>query len=176
MRKIVYYVASTLDGYIAGPNGDVSQFMQEGEGVDQYLYDLQEFDTVIMGRKTYEFGYQFGLKPGQPAYPHMKHHVFSASLNFKESSEQVQVEKLDLEVVQKLKNGVGSEIYLCGGGEFAGWLLDNQMIDILKIKLNPVFLGGGTRLFGSSKMPCTMKMKDHRPYADGLQIMTFDLN
>lgn len=64
MRKITYYVAISLDGFIAGPDGDISGFVQQGEGVNQYLQDLQAFDTVIMGRKTYEFGYAYGLQPG----------------------------------------------------------------------------------------------------------------
>jgi dihydrofolate reductase len=59
MRKIIYYVAIFIDGYISGPDGDVSMFTANGDGVNQYLADLNEFDTVIMGRKTYEFGYKY---------------------------------------------------------------------------------------------------------------------
>ena len=77
MRNIVYYVAVSLDGFIAGPDGDITGFVAGGSGIDQYLKDLKAFDTVIMGRKTYEFGYKFGLKPGEPAYPHTKHYIFS---------------------------------------------------------------------------------------------------
>ena len=64
MRKIIYYVATSLDGFISGTSGDIDGFVLGGEGVDQYLEDLQAFDTVIMGKNTYEFGYQYGLKPG----------------------------------------------------------------------------------------------------------------
>ncbi len=67
MKKIVYYVASSLDGFISGPNDDISMFQTAGLGVEKYLSDLQNFGTVIMGRKTYEFGYLYGLHPGQPA-------------------------------------------------------------------------------------------------------------
>jgi dihydrofolate reductase len=62
-RKIVYYVASSLDGYISGINDDISGFVATGNGVERYLADLAEFDTVIMGKNTYEFGYKFGLQP-----------------------------------------------------------------------------------------------------------------
>ena len=48
MRKIVYYVASSLDGYIMGADENMANFVGEGAGVDQYLSDLQAFDTVIM--------------------------------------------------------------------------------------------------------------------------------
>ncbi len=67
MPKIVYYVASSIDGFIAGVNDDISGFVPGGSGVEKYLSDLKSFKTVIMGRRTYEFGYQFGLEPGQPA-------------------------------------------------------------------------------------------------------------
>ncbi|MEQ9300481.1 MAG: hypothetical protein RIF33_18045 [Cyclobacteriaceae bacterium] len=63
MRSITYYVATSLDGYICGPDEDISGFVHKGSGVAEYLTDLKEFDTVIMGRKTYEFGYQYGLDP-----------------------------------------------------------------------------------------------------------------
>lgn len=72
MNKIIYYVATSLDGFIAGMNDDISDFVFDGDGVKKYQSDLQEFDTVIMGRKTYEFGYNYGLEPGQPAYPNMR--------------------------------------------------------------------------------------------------------
>lgn len=81
MPKIVYYVAISLDGYIAGEGDDVSMFIPGGNGVEQYQKDLLDFSTVIMGRRTYEFGYQYGLQPGQPAYPHMEHYIFSDSLS-----------------------------------------------------------------------------------------------
>ena len=175
MRKIVYYVAVSLDGYICGPAGDISKFALEGEGVDRYLYDLNDFDTVIMGRNTYEFGYAFGLKPGQPAYPHMEHFIFSDTLKFEASHENVHVEKPRVERIKQLKQESGSPIYLCGGGQFAGWLLENDLIDELKLKLNPIILGDGVRLFGSADSSLKLKMKDSTSYSDGLQILTYSL-
>ena len=78
MRKIIYYVASSLDGFISGPDDDVSDLVYTGSGVEQYLNDLQSFETVIMGRSTYEFGYKFGVAPGDPSptYQYMKHYIF----------------------------------------------------------------------------------------------------
>lgn len=178
MRKIVYYVACSLDGYIAGPDGDISLFAQQeqGEGVQQYLSDLKEFDTVIMGRKTYEFGLQYGLEPGQPAYPHMRHYIFSTTLKFESKHPFVQVRQLDLDFIQELKSQEGSDIYLSGGGEFASWLLDYEMIDIVKIKLNPIILGEGIRLLGSSKKAISMRLESSKTYRDGLQISTYLIN
>jgi len=126
MRNIVYYVATSLDGFISGPDGDISGFKSAGNGVDQYLNDLQQYDTVIMGRNTYEFGYKFGLKPGELAYPHMKHYVFSDKLEFENKDNSLHITKLNMENIHHLRSQKGSDIYLCGGGQFAGWLLENK--------------------------------------------------
>ena len=151
MRKIIYYVAMSLDGFISGVNGDISGFVGDGNGVAKYLADLADYDTVIMGKNTYEFGYRFGLKPGKPAYPHMNHYIFSNSLTFDKPDPKVLVRPIRVEEIDKIKKQNGTDIYLCGGGELAGWLLDNKQIDILKIKLNPLLLGKGVRIFGDSQ-------------------------
>lgn len=177
MRLITYYVAASLDGFIAGPGDDISGFVQNGRGVEQYRQDLQRYDTVIMGRKTYEFGYQYGLQPGQPAYPHMMHYIFSNTLRFDETHEQVQVCPPDLDFIRELKQGDGTDIYLCGGGAFAGWLLDHQLIDRLKLKLNPLILGRGVRLFGNSTRSHRLTAIDSQRYEDnGLEIITYKID
>ncbi|WP_425391794.1 dihydrofolate reductase family protein [Ekhidna sp.] len=158
MRRIVYYVASSLDGFICGKDGDISKFPMDGDMVDQYAYDLEAFDTVIMGRNTYEFGYQFGLNPGDPAYAHMDHFIFSNSLELVNSNEKVNVVPRELERVRELKSEIGSDIYLCGGGLFAGWLLEHSLIDVLKLKVNPIILGEGVRLFGNYTGPTNMNV------------------
>lgn len=176
MRKVVYYVAMSLDGFISAPNDDVSKFIYESNGVQQYLNDLANFDTVIMGKNTYEFGYNHGLKAGQPAYPNMIHYIFSNDLTFENQDSKVHIKKVDIEEVIKIKEQSGSDIYLCGGGQFAGWLLDNHQIDILKLKLNPLILGKGVKLFGDSKNDYKLELIDSESYEKGLQIMTFKIN
>lgn len=175
MSKIVYYVASSLDGFISGPGDDISLFIPKGKGVEKYQSDLKNFHTVIMGRRTYEFGYNFGLVPGQPAYPHMMHHIFSNNLSFKKPAENVKVESLTIDRIQEIRESATSDIYLCGGGQFAGWLLDNQMIDILKLKLNPIILGGGVPMFGDSKSSIKGILLRNECFDEGLQILTYDL-
>lgn len=175
-NRIVYYVAVSLDGYICGENEDISAFVGEGDGVEQYMADLKDFKTVIMGRRTYEFGYKFGLPPGQPAYPHMEHHIFSKSLNLGEVHPQVHVEQQrDVERIKEIREASETDVYLCGGGVFAGWLLEEKLIDRLKIKLNPITLGGGTRLFGDSKSAANWELVDSALYDNGITIITYDL-
>lgn len=175
MKKIIYYVATSLDGFISGPNDDISGFVPGGNGVDKYLSDLKEFKTVIMGRKTYEFGYRFGLKPGQPAYPHMEHFIFSKTLKLSNADPSVHLLELTMGAIDDIRDRAETDIYLCGGGELAGWLLDRKQIDILKIKLNPLVLGTGTRLFGNSQMKFTPRLIDTEVYDQGLQIMTYQI-
>lgn len=176
MRKIVYYVASSIDGYISKPGDDISGYVGEGNGVSQYLNDLAGFDTVIMGRNTYEFGYKYGLKPGDAPYKNMKHYIFSHSLKFETRDSNVNICPHDIQIIQKLKHELGKDIYLCGGGMFAGWLLDHKQIDILKIKFNPLIAGQGTRLFGDSVKSYSTQLIDTALYEHGLQIMTYSVS
>jgi len=175
MQKIIYYVATSLDGFIAGVNDDTTKFMPGGKGVEKYLSDLQDFKTVLMGRRTYEFGYQFGLVPGQPAYPHMRHHIFSKTLKIDPLAENVHIEKISIQRINEIKEEATTDIYLCGGGQFAGWLLDNDLIDILKLKLNPILLGDGIPIFGNSRSSLVAQLLDQEAFDDGLQILTYDL-
>ena len=128
-----------------------------------------------MGRRTYEFGYQFGLIPGKPAYPHMEHHIFSETLKIDKLAENVRIEKKSIERIKEIKEKSKTDIYLCGGGQFAGWLLDNGLIDQLKLKLNPIILGGGIPLFGNSKTAMVGNLIEKESFHDGLQILTYDL-
>lgn len=176
MQRIVYYVAISIDGFICGIDADVSGFVGEGNGVTKYLADLKEFKTVIMGRKTYEFGYDFGLKPGQPAYPHMDHYIFSKSLSFDNTHEKVNVlSDYKTETIRNLKKNSKTDIYLCGGGIFAGWLLKHKLIDVLKVKLNPLVLGDGIPLFGNSKQSYKLYFTDTQSYDGGLVFNTYNI-
>lgn len=175
MARIIYYVASSIDGFIAGENDDISDFAAVGKGVDKYLSDLQKFKTVIMGRRTYEFGYQYGLEPGKPAYPHMEHFIFSDSLKIENLAVTVHIEKKSIDRIKEIKESAQSDIYLCGGGEFAGWLLDNGLIDQLKLKLNPIILGNGIRLFGNSTTKAKWNLIESESFDNGLKILTYDI-
>jgi len=128
-----------------------------------------------MGRRTYEFGYKFGLEPGQPAYPHMEHFIFSDSLKIDELAKTVHIEKISIARIKEIKSSAETDIYLCGGGEFAGWLLDYGLIDQLKLKSNPIIIGSGIRLFGNSKTKAKWDLKDTESFKDGLKILRYNL-
>ena len=123
MRKIVYYVARSLDGFICGPKDNIEGYVDKGSGLDQYLNDLKSFDTVIMGRRNYEFELKYRIVPGQPAYDHMEHFIFSNRANYDNLNPRLRIVPYELPVVVKLRNASGTDVYLCGGSIFAGWLL-----------------------------------------------------
>lgn len=64
MRRLVYHVATSLDNFIAREDGSTPGFVAEGQHVTEYLETLQTYDTILMGRATYEAGYQYGVEPG----------------------------------------------------------------------------------------------------------------
>jgi dihydrofolate reductase len=87
----------------------------------------------------------------------------------------VHIRPVELRHIQDLKSENGSDIYLCGGGIFAGWLLKNQLIDKLRIKFNPILLGGGVRLFDHAETQAKLSFKEVESYGDGLQILNYDI-
>ena len=113
--------------------------------------------------------------PGQPAYPHMRHYIFSNTLKFENPHEKIIVKKPDLNFIKQLKKEKGTDIYLCGGGIFAGWLFDNGLIDVLKIKLNPLVLGSGVRLFGESEKEYKLELVKTELFENGLQFMEYSI-
>jgi len=177
MKRINYYVASSIDGYISGPNDDTSGFVDSSNGVEKYLNDLKKFETVIMGKNTYTYGYKYGLIPGKPAYPHMTHYIFSKTLAFENLDEKIKIiRNIDTAEIINIKNNSNTDIYLCGGGIFAGWLLDNELIDLLTLKVNPLILGQGGKLFGNSIKNFKLKLINNGEYDDGLLINTYEIN
>jgi dihydrofolate reductase len=105
----------------------------------------------------------------------MKNYIFSNTLKFDITNNKVNICNLDLNIIKDLKSQNGSDIYLGGGGEFAGWLLDKEMIDILKIKLNPLILGNGVPLFGSSIKKYSLSRSKNENYDHGLEVLTYSI-
>ena len=176
MRKLVYHIATTLDNFICHEDGSVDGFV-DGDHVPEYLETLKKYDTVVMGRATYEFGYRYGMKPGDAPYPHMDHYIFSKSLQFDQpASPNVHIIRSEPgEFVKGLKEQQGTDIYLCGGAKFAKSLFEQKLIDQLIIKLNPIILGKGMRLFADSTLSAQLHLLSSKAYASGVVLLTYDL-
>ncbi|MGH2624809.1 MAG: dihydrofolate reductase family protein, partial [Sphingobacterium sp.] len=143
----------------------------------QYLQDLKTFNHVLMGRNTYEFGYQFGVQPGDPSptYAHMQQYIISDQLTFEKQDKQVTVLSADLGKIRDLKQQADTDIYLCGGGKLAGWLLKNNLIDEIKIKLSPVILGTGIKLFEEVIGNQMLVLINHTAYDNSLIVLHYRL-
>ncbi|KYG28230.1 dihydrofolate reductase family protein [Alkalihalobacillus trypoxylicola] len=185
MTEVVYHIAVTADLFIADKNGvaDESVFLYGDDGGD-FFESVRGYHAVLMGRKTYEYGFQYGLKPGelsgiaQAVNPELKHYIFSNQLDF-ESNEQVELVKEDaVSFCKRLKQETSDQpkkIWLCGGGELAGKLLDHQLIDTLILKINPIILGEGIPLFGYSKQKINLKLTDSKTYESGIIVPTYQI-
>lgn len=180
MRKLIYDVAASLDNFIAHSDGSIEGFLTEGEFVNDFLERVKTYGAVLMGRKTYEWGYAYGLQKGQPAYtqinPNLVNYIFSQTITFEPSDLIQVVSDNELAFVQQLKTESGKPLWLCGGGELAGKLIDAQLIDELSIKVNPLVLGNGIRLFGSSKTRVDLQLTNAKTYENGLVLLTYQVN
>ncbi|WP_369900844.1 dihydrofolate reductase family protein [Bacillus manliponensis] len=180
MAELVYHVAVSLDNFIADQamiDGDISNslFLFEGVHVADFLSEIQQYDAVLMGGKTYEFGFQFGAKPGEPGYKGIKHYIFSNSMQF-DSNEEVELIKGDaIEFIKNLKQQSRGKIWLCGGGELAGALIKCKLIDQLVLKVNPIMVGTGVSLFGSVKPCFALNLVDVKEYTNGIIKSTYNI-
>jgi dihydrofolate reductase len=174
MHPIIYDVAVSLDGFISGVSGDISKFAHEGDVVDDDLKRLEGYTTAIMGRQTYEFGYGFGLKPGQNPYPHMRTVVFSDTLEEPEQAEISVRGRPSPEEIRKLARNSAGPVYLCGGGEFAGWMLEQGLLNRLIVKRAPCVLGRGTTLFGACHRPISLSRIRTKTYENGYLLEEFE--
>lgn len=173
MHPIIYDVAVSIDGFISGPDGDISQFPPEGAVVDDYTARLGNYATAIMGRSTYEFGYRFGMQPGQNPYPHMQTIVFSRSLDLPDGAKVAAARSWDVDAIDSVRQRSSGPVYLCGGGILAGSLLSSGLIDVLRLKRAPIVLGDGVRLFGDAEVSPRLKHSETRDYGAGYLFQEF---
>lgn len=169
-RKLVYYVAMTVDHFIAHEDETIKGFATEGHAIGDYLNSLRDYDTVLMGRRTYEWGFQFGVQAGQPVatYAHMMQYVFSQTME-PYTNEHLRVIRDDpADFVRELKASSGGAIYLCGGGQLAGYLLQNGLVDEVILKINPVVFGSGIPVFGHLGGDFRLSLLDTKVYNNGV--------
>ncbi|MFI9505727.1 dihydrofolate reductase family protein [Nocardia sp. NPDC052566] len=188
MRNLVYYVAVSLDGYIAGPGGEydfyphdpdmlsvingetpefVPTFVREQVGMPVGEPN-KRFDTVLMGRGSYEPGLAVGATN---PYAHLTQYVVSSTLSQADYPEVTIVDGDPLELVRKLKQDEGADIWLCGGGTLAAALLGE--IDEMIIKSYPVVAGGGISAFTGEFSPTLFVPTRRVEFGTGAQATWF---
>ncbi|NEQ21716.1 MAG: dihydrofolate reductase [Microcoleus sp. SIO2G3] len=171
MRKLKYYVAISVDNFIAHEDGSWDGFLTEGQAVTDYLESLKTwFDTVLMGRKTYEVGLKIGVTN---PYPHLKQYVFSRTMKESPDENVELVCENIVELVTQLKNQTGKDIYLCGGADLATTLFAENLIDEIILKLNPVLLGSGIPLFKGVIKQTSLELTDSKIYKNGVLLLFY---
>lgn len=171
MRKLKYHVATTLDGFIAHQDHTIGGFVGEGEHVTDYLNSLKnDYDAVLMGRRTYEFGFQFGVTN---PYPWMKQYVLSRTMEKSPDPNVELVSENVIDLVKNLKNEDGKDIYLCGGGELATALLVEGLIDEIVLKVNPVLFGTGVPMFSETIGQADLELISSKIYNNGVLLLQY---
>ncbi|MGW6204820.1 dihydrofolate reductase family protein [Streptomyces sp. NPDC055089] len=194
MRKLVYYIASTLDGFIAGPDGAdptgpdgfwpipedyvahlIAEYPETLPGPARAALSITaegtHFDTVVEGRRSYEIGIKAGVTD---AYPHLRHLVFSRTLG-ESPDPAVEIVATDpVARVRELKQEDGKDIWLVGGAELAGSLYPE--IDTLIVKLSPMTIGAGIPLFSHRATfdPNAWTLTGHRILDSGAAFLTYE--
>jgi dihydrofolate reductase len=176
MRKLKYYVACTVDGFICREDGSFDCFMKkglgEGDHVTDYLQSFPTFDAVLMGRKTYEVGLKAGVTN---PYPMMKSYVFSRTMKASPDAQVNLVSDNATDVVRRLKSEPGKDIYLCGGADLAATLLAEGLVDDILVKLNPILLGSGVPLFSRRIKLTYLERVGCKPYENGVVLLHYRL-
>ena len=181
MRRLVYFVATSLDGFIAEEDGSFDRFPWDDAYVAELFQEFPEtipahmrgpasrsdnrwFDAVVMGRATYEVGIPLGLTS---PYPTLDQYVFSSTMKESPDPDVTLVSRGAADFVAALKQEPGKAIWLCGGGKLAGALLSAGLVDEIIAKVNPVVFGRGIPLFGGVSELRRLRLADTKTFPSG---------
>ena len=159
MRRLRYQVATSLDGYIAGPNGEFDWIVMDPD-IDFAALGAQ-FDTAVMGRKTFLTTVQQG---GSGAMPGLDVVVYSRTLSPADYPAVSIVSSDPVESVRSLKARPGRDIWLFGGGELFRTLLGAGLVDTVEPAVVPVLLGGGIPMLPVLSSRTKLTLSKHHLY------------
>ncbi|WP_186757527.1 dihydrofolate reductase family protein [Echinicola salinicaeni] len=172
-REVILYIAMSLDGYIATEDDNIDFLSKVDVLGEDYGYgDFQhQVDTLIWGRKTYDKLLSFGIP-----FPHKDKKCYVLSKSRTGRNEDIEYYGGDLvELISKLKNEEGKNIYCDGGGEVVFSLLKNKLIDKMIISIIPHLLGAGKRLFNDGRPEQSMDLMKSVSYPSGLVQLWYDM-
>jgi dihydrofolate reductase len=166
------YIAMSLDGYIAKKDDNID-FLSVVETPDEdygYADYLQNIDTVIWGRKTFDKVLSFG-----GGVPHKDKKVYVISTTRKGNEEHATYAGDVVELVRTLKEQEGKDIYCDGGAEIVYELLKSRLFDRVIVSVIPHLLGDGVRLFKDNNIEQALKFKRSVTCPSGLVQLWYDI-
>jgi dihydrofolate reductase len=169
VRRIRYQVATSLDGYIAGPKGEADWIIMDPDIDFRALFS--QFDAVLIGRRTFEGMARGKKKPG--AMPGMKTFVFSRTLRQSDYPKVTIIADTAEETVAALRAESGKDIWLFGGGLLFRSLLAAGLVDTVEVAVVPVLLGGGIPLLPPPAEPTKLKLTGHKVYRTGIVLLEY---
>lgn len=173
MSEVVYYVAASLDGYIATSDGGVEWLEPFESGPEDYGYSAfyDSVDAVLLGRRTYEQSLGFGewAYPGKPCW------VFSGSVATSAPDDVTVTDRSPQQVVAELGERGISRAWLVGGGALAASFRNAALITEMIVSVMPVILGSGVPLFASSGPQTRLRLTDSTVYGDGVVQLVYRL-
>lgn len=165
-RRVRYQVACSLDGYIAGPSGEYDWIVVDPDIDFDAMY--AEFDTFLMGRKTWETSRSF--LEGRNVV------VVSRTLR-QEDHPGIRIVSGDVRgAVDELRAASGKDIWLFGGGQLFGTLLGTGQVDTVEPAIIPIVLGGGIPMVPAGAPRVSLRYTSHRLYPkSGTMLMAYDV-
>jgi dihydrofolate reductase len=168
MRRVRYFVASSLDGYIARTDGSIGWLFHDADYGYSAFYST--VDTAVMGRTTYELSLSFG----EYAFPGVKVYVFSKA---KAGTRDERAEFVAGDVskfVAGLRAQSGRDIWLVGGAQLVREFLAADLIDEYIVSIHPVLLGSGIPLFPVNERETVLRFEGVRTFPSGLVQLRYE--
>lgn len=165
MRDVRYGVAMSLDGFLAGPAGEVD-WLPEALDLDWGAF-MARFDTAVMGRATYDFMRTHGGDLGG-----LRTVVCSRTLSGDEAP-GVTVTADGAATVAALRQEDGKEIWLMGGGLLFASLLEADLVDIVEVALVPILLGRGIPFHPGAETPRSLTLAESQDLGLGVQLLSY---
>jgi len=167
MRKVVLFIASSLDGFIARTSGEIDWLFNDMDY--GYADFLSGIDTIIMGRRTYEQVLSFGEYP----YKDIQGFVFSRTQKEKRDENVTFIPDDPASFVEGLKCRTGKTIWLVGGSQVIKSIMSRDLIDEFVISVHPIILGDGIPLFRAPLPVINLNFRQCRAFDTGLVQLTY---
>lgn len=171
MRKVTYGGAISLDGYLAGPGESIDWLRYSDDTAAIIKESFKGVDTMLMGRKTYEFAQRMG---GGPPHPGITAYVFSRTLDrIAERPDYVLMSEDVADFVRRIKGEAGGGIIVMGGGELGSALVAAGLVDEIGFSIHPVLLGGGVPAFQPFGRRVELELIESRAMAKGCVLVRY---